>query len=195
MPGQYAAHPCATKFCLPIVTSAQMASSNSISLSCPVSHCARIFTTERAKDCLRAHLQRSKEKDHQAMYITKYSDRQGTYGALLPIVPPAKDEDHQDIYITMYSNYQGTSSTWYLCSVCRQPFDIKWKSMRKHSLESRLQVVNARNVKDRSSAESRCPECYKIFKYPLSEHLKRGRCRARSGSLRFTSTSKLPSRK
>ena len=64
-------------------------------LNCPILHCRRKSKTERAKDCLRVHLQYS------------------------------KDEDHKDIYIPRYSETQRASATVYACSICRRTFEKK----------------------------------------------------------------------
>ncbi len=115
---QSRAHSRPTQLLSAMVTPAQMASSRSISLKCPVPLCTRQFKTNRAKDCLRVHL--------------RYS----------------KDEDHKDIYIARYSDHQRTNAAIYPCPICRQTFEkpsgLKrhYVSIRKYSLESRLRVVN-----------------------------------------------------
>lgn len=105
-------HSCATQVLLPIATkSDKMTSSHSICLSCPVPQCTRQFTTERAKDCLRVHL--------------RYS----------------KDKDHNDIYIARYSDHQKKSTSVYTCPICPQAFAKKsrlkrhYEGLRKYLLD------------------------------------------------------------
>ncbi|KAL2047625.1 hypothetical protein N7G274_000667, partial [Stereocaulon virgatum] len=40
------------------------------------------------------------------------------------------------------------------------------------------------------NSTSRCPKCYKTFKYPLSDHLNRGRCKAKPGLQKSSSTAR-----
>ena len=146
---------------------AQMANSRSISLNCPVLHCTTKFKTERAKDCLRVHLQNSKDKDHKDIYIARYSEHQKS--ATIYTCPTCRRTFEKKSRLKRHN-----------------------ESVRKYSPESRLRVINILGHWDRYS-KSRCPKCYKALKYPLSEHLNRERCKAQSGPTKSLATSKLPS--